>query len=113
MFDEPDADGNISLYGVCDLQDAHKVSYRVLHMPSGKSLLQGSVTLNANSSATIGKLDVSDLKKEFLLIEWALDSDGYNKTYLNHYYTDMPNIDYKKYIEALNAAGFDLFEKME
>lgn len=113
MFDEPDADGNISLYGVSDLQDEHKVSYRVLHMPSGKCLLQGSVTLNANSSATIGKLDVSDLKKEFLLIEWALDSDGYNKTYHNHYYTDMPNIDYKKYTEALNAAGFDLFEKME
>jgi hypothetical protein len=54
----------------------------------------------------IGKISISDDEKTFLLITWEMDGVEYK----NHYFTNIIDIDYEKYVEAMNKCGFDELE---
>lgn len=109
MFDEP-KNGYISLVGVNDLPRDTEVSYKVRKISrEGKvhqEVLKGDAVLLADSAAELEKLEIADGEKEFYLIEWNIDG----KEYKNHYFTNIIDIDYKKYLNALKVCGMDEFE---
>lgn len=109
MFDEP-KNGHISLVGVNDLPRDTEVSYKVRKISGeGKEhqeVMKGDAVLLADSAAELGKLEIADGEKEFYLIEWDIDG----KEYKNHYFTNIIDIDYKKYLNALKGCGMDEFE---
>lgn len=110
MFDEP-KNGVLHLIGVNDLPTNQKVQYKVSRIDGDATaeVLRGEAYLVADSSAEIGGIPVSDTEKTFYLIEWMRDG----KPYKNHYFTNIINIDYRKYLRALEVCGMDEFEGLE
>ncbi|MGN0478332.1 MAG: glycoside hydrolase family 2 protein [Hominenteromicrobium sp.] len=112
MFDEPES-GSIRLVGVNDLPQDAAVTYRVTRVAEGdgadETVLSGHAVLAADTSAVIGSLPVADEEQEFYRIEWQKDG----RCFQNHYFTNILNIDYKKYLNALRKCGMDEFEGME
>lgn len=104
MFDEP-KDGMCVLYGVNDLGSGCDVEYTVTDVLSGEKVLGGKAHIPHDSSVQIGSMPVGG-EKVFYLIEWKKDGE----TYRNHYFTNIIDIDYSKYMSALEKCGFDEFE---
>ncbi len=109
MFDEP-VDGRISLVGVNDLKQDKTLNYRVMRVSgeddSKETVLMGSAVLEADSSCVINSLEIRPDEQEFYLIEWEYG----NTVGRNHYYTNLLNISYERYLRALKACGMDEFE---
>ena len=105
MFDEP-VDGKIALYGVNDLTQAKQISYTVTNLTTGLQVLSGSAVLEAESSAAIDALAVTEDEQNFYLIEWEMDG----KVYQNHFHTNLLKIDFKKYMDAISKCGMNEFE---
>ena len=117
MFDEPE-NGMIRLVGVNDLPENAMVQYRVLKVcdvdlsdvvPKGISnevVLSGKTVIDGDGTATIDRLPVSEGEKVFYLIEWEYNG----RTYKNNYVTNIIDIDYRKYMNALKACDMDDFE---
>lgn len=105
MFDEP-KDNKITLMGVNDITDSVSLSYTVKKLYEDTVVLCGNADLEADSSKKINVLEIQPNEKEFYLIEWKIGK----KTYKNHYFTNIIDIDYKKYIAALDKCGMNEFE---
>jgi len=52
-------------------------------------------------------LDCKEDDKIFYFIEWTIDGERYT----NHYFTNIINIDYKKYLSAIEKCGYNLFDE--
>lgn len=104
MFAEPE-NGILPLFGVNDTKEKAELSYKVTRLSDGKTLLSGKAILEPDSALKIATLE-ADNEKEFYLIEW--EKDG--KKYMNHYFTNIIDIDYEKYIEAVKKCNMYEFE---
>ena len=105
MFDEPTCQG-LRLVGVNDLQTPMHLQYKVIRIEdSPEQMLNGEVVLQPNSSTEIDFLKIQPDEQAFYLIEWDGDAAG-----RNHYYTNLLNIDYHKYLLALTQCGMAEFE---
>lgn len=107
MFDEP-IDNKLSLFGVNDLTEDKPIIYKVTNMYSGEVVLQGEAVLNKDSSAKIAEISIAENEKSFYFIKWECDGTAYT----NHYFTNIIDIDYEKYMSALKQCGYDQFEGM-
>jgi len=105
MFDEP-VNFRIGLFGVNDLQKDAAVEYTVTDVLADKQVLSGSAVLGANTSRRIAELKICPHEKVFYLIRWTLDG----KEYVNHYFSNIIDIDYRLYTQALSACGMDEFD---
>ncbi len=105
MFDEPDANKTLRLVGVNDLAEDKTVTYTVKDVLSGKTVLSGNANIAADCSQTLAFLPCDTDKMHFYLIEWQGDQTG-----RNHFTANMPNIDYKTYLAAIQACGMAEFE---
>ena len=105
MFDEP-VDGRIALYGVNDLIHDAVVKYSVINLTTGRFVLSGSAVLLAESSAAIDSLTVTNDEQNFYLIRWEMDG----KVYQNHFHTNLLNISFDAYMDAIAKCGMDEFE---
>ena len=105
MFDEPE--GNvISLYGVNDLPRSVETEYRVINISENKEVLRKKVFLGADTSAKVGEIAIKDGEQSCCLIKWSVDG----REYKNHYYTNIIDIDYGRYMKEIAQCGFDEFE---
>ena len=134
MFDEPE-NGMLRLVGVNDLSEEAVVKYRVVRVSdmeqsaehgknSGEAsvsvskkmqegiiqpdtvILSGKIVIAGDGTATIDRLSVSEGEKVFYLIEWEYNG----QTFQNHYVTNIIDIDYRKYMNALKVCDMDDFE---
>jgi len=105
MFDEP-AEGKIALYGVNDLTQEKQISYTVTNLTTGLQMLSGSAVLEAESSAAIDALAITEEEQNFYLIEWEMDG----KVYKNHFHTNLLAVDFEKYMAAISKCGMNEFE---
>lgn len=108
MFDEPE-DGKIRLVTVNDLPEDKNISYAVkkyMGTTNDVVVLSGDVSLEADTAASIDLITISENDKEFYYIEWTMDG----KKYKNHYFTNIIDIDYQAYMQALKKYGMDEFE---
>lgn len=105
MFDEPTRQ-RLHLVGVNDLQTPMHLQYKVIRIEASPELmLNGEVVLQPDSSTEIDFLKIQPDEQAFYLIEWDGDAGG-----RNHYYTNLLNIDYHKYLLALTQCGMAEFE---
>ncbi|MBP5739064.1 MAG: glycoside hydrolase family 2, partial [Abditibacteriota bacterium] len=107
MFDEP-KDGRLTLFGVNDTTEPAEVEYKVTRVSDGEILLKGAATITTDKAVEIDSVPADD-KKEFLLIEWWEKGERH----INHYFTNVIEIDYNKYIDALKKCGMYEFEGFE
>ena len=105
IFDEP-VNNRLTLVGVNDFTYPVSLNYTVKKLSEDRVVLSGKAKIAAESSERICILDIEPDEKEFYLIEWKIGE----KTYKNHYFTNIIDIDYKKYITALKNCGMDEFE---
>ena len=105
MFDEP-KDRTITMYAVNELCHDAKIKYSITEIYSGNNIASGTIMAKANQSTAAIRIDIKENEKNFYLIEWTFDG----KTYKNHYCTNLLDIDYKKYLSAIEKCGFDEFE---
>jgi beta-mannosidase len=108
MFDEPQ-EGRLRLVAVNDLPAHKNISYVVkkyMDITNDVVVLSGEVSLEADTAATIDSITISENEKEFYYMEWTMDG----KTYKNHYFTNIIDIDYQAYMQALKKYGMDEFE---
>lgn len=107
MFDEPE-NGRIRLMGVNDLPEDITVTYTVkkIGVDCDEKLLGGEILLNADSAMEIDGVTIEEGEKEFYFIEWQYNG----KNCRNHYFTNIIDIDYRKYMDALRKCGMDEFE---
>lgn len=103
MFDEPE-NGSIALIAVNDLPEDKEVSYTVRR--GDQVVLSGSCVVPADRAVQADVLRIGENEKEFYHIAWEMDG----KTYQNHYFTNIIDIDYCAYRAALKKYGMDEFE---
>ena len=102
MFDEPDADGKITLYAVNDSMEDVKLSFAVTEMAGEKRLCEGEVPVPRGKSVPAAVLD-NPAEQVCLLAEWQ---GGEQLSGKNHYYANMPGIDYATYRAQLERCEF-------
>lgn len=107
MFDEPE-NSRISLMGVNDLQTDKEIVYNISKVIGTEKIpvMDGKAMLSANQAQALTEIEISPDEKTFFLIEWTMDG----KAYKNHYFTNILDIDYRKYMQALNVCGMNEFE---
>ena len=108
MFDEPE-DGKLRLVAVNDLPENKNISYTVkkyMGTTNDVVVLSGDISLEADTAASVDSITISENEKEFYYMEWTMDG----KTYKNHYFTNIIDIDYQIYMQALKKYGMDEFE---
>jgi len=103
MFDEPDENSVMALYGVNDTQrDAH-IEYKVTELDTGSVICSGNAVLPKNSSVKIANIHYERGTQKFLYISWHGDATG-----ANHHMAGMPGIDLENYIKLARRAGYIL-----
>ena len=65
-----------------------------------------NTTIVADGVATIEALPIAEGEKEFYLIEWERNGQSFK----NHFFTNIIDIDYQQYMDALRVCGMDEFE---
>ena len=105
MFDEPDENGVLRLFGVNDLPESKRLSYTVTDVVAGKNVLSGEALLPPDASVPLVCLPVPDAQLHVYLIEWHGNAAG-----RNHYTANLKGMDYSTYLSALQTCGFDEFE---
>lgn len=109
-FDEP-RDGMICLYGINDTVGAVQVSGTVRNMTDGRKVASVTACLPAEKSTALIHVPVSAEEKAFLLMTWTVtDSAGNVSEGSNHYFTNLIDIDFEAYTNALRAAGMMITE---
>ena len=107
MFDEP-KDNTLDLYGVNDLPADATAEYTVTNITENKEVLRGTIRLKADTSEKIAEISIREGEQCFYLIEWNVNGQSGR----NHYYTNIRNIDYNRYMDEIKKCGFDEFEGM-
>lgn len=108
MFDEP-VSNSLTLFGVNDTPRGCRLSYRVKRFRKDGGfdvMLTGQAELKEDSSGPLAAMAIDEGEKYFYLIQWELEG----KTYRNHYFTNILDIDYNYYMAALQASAMDEFE---
>ena len=103
-FDEP-YDDTITLYGINETPDDTEVSYTVTCLTDGTQRCKASGRLEAEKSTPLVTVDIAEGEMKFYLIEWQYRKNGRNVNCKNHYFTNILNIDFNAYRNALEAAG--------
>jgi len=107
MFDEPDSNGCIKLIGVNEFSDDAQLEYTVTDVLEGKNVMSGTAVLKSDCASEIASLSIESGEQKFYLIKWK--KDGIEST--NHYFTNIINTDYHKYLTALKNCGMDEFDE--
>ncbi len=106
IFDEPE-DDRLPLHVVSDLQEDVTVHYNVTDLTTGKRLISSDCTAKANDSLTVWNKMMTPDEKHFYLIKWDyVGADGKTVKGVNHYMTNIIDIDYDEYIGYMQKAGF-------
>ena len=110
MFDEP-VNGKIDLVGVNDLPEKVEISYCVKKIRTDEEaeavvVLSGNAEIAADGVLKIESLVIAEGEKEFYLIQWEMGGQSFK----NHYFTNIIDINYAKYMDALQSCGMDEFE---
>jgi len=109
MFAEPE-DGKIVLMAANDLPQDKTISYTVKRFAGADKddevVLSGACQISGDMTVPVDSLAIADGEKEFYLIEWTMDGE----TYQNHYFTNIIDIDYSAYMQALKKYGMNEFE---
>ncbi len=106
IFDEPSG-GKLPLHVVNDLQDDKKISYKVTDLTIGEKLIESTIVAKADSVTHVWNKSMEDGEKHFYLIEWEYDGTKGK----NHYFTNIIDISYESYADAMRKAGF--YEEFE
>ena len=101
IFDEP-SDSKLPLYVVNDLQQDKKVRYSVTDVTTGEKLVESTITAKADSVTAVWNKDMIEGEKHFYIIEWEFDGVKGK----NHYFTNIIDIDYESYKDAMQKVGF-------
>lgn len=105
MLDEPE-NGKCGLIAVNDTPYDKQLDYTVRRFSDNTVVLSGTCTVPADGIMQPDNLTVAEKEKEFYYIEWSVDG----KTCYNHYFTNIIDIDYQAYVQALRKYGMDQFE---
>lgn len=100
MMNEND-DGTISLILSSSLNEEHDYSYRIIDGYNNEELTNGNAKSIPHSSVLVDKFK-RDEKHHFFIIEYI---DENNKKYINHFHTNIINIDFNKYYTVAKKYG--------
>ena len=105
MFDEPELGGTrLPLYAVNDTRSAVTLTYEVIDLTgSGEAVISGEAEVQSDESVRIANYSIPAGEKRFYLIKWKT-SDG--KEGVNHYMSNIIDIDYDEYIGYMKECGF-------
>ena len=100
MFVEPE-NGKIQLMAANDLPEEKIVTYTVKKFlgidNDDQVVLFGKKTIGADTTIALDFIEIANDEKNFYYIEWVMDGEVYK----NHYFTNIINIDYNTYMQAL------------
>ena len=105
VFDEPETDTAMTLYGINDTTKDVTVSYRVRNITDGTVVAKASSTLTAEKSSRLLTVDIEKDEKKFYVMEWEYTDGECVTRGRNHFHTNLINIDYKAYKSAMEAAN--------
>jgi len=106
MFGEP-KNNQIDLHCVNDsLNTVENIPVSVTDVLNNKVVYEGQFTSPTDTSKKVAGIKIEPNEKKFYLIEWKIDG----KTYKNHYFTNIIDINYNDYISALTKSGLNQFE---
>lgn len=105
MFDEPE-NGECRLMAVNDTPEEKQIVYTVTRFSDKQVVLLGRCTVSADGIVQTNSLPVAENEKEFYHIEWSVDG----KNCHNHYFTNILDIDYESYLNALKEFHMCEFE---
>lgn len=105
MFDEPE-NGEIRLVAVNDLPADQKISYSVRRFSDDEIVLSGEAVIGADSAQSVASLKIAENEKEFYDIQWTIGKE----ICYNHYMTNILDIDYQAYLNALKKCNMAEFE---
>lgn len=111
IFDEPDGD-QLPLHIVSDLQYNVNVEYTVTDLTDGKELISSNCVALNNTSRRVWLKQMLPDEKHFYYIKWEYtDNNGKKVTCVNHYMTNIIDIDYDEYIDYMKQVRYyDEFE---
>jgi len=106
IFDEPDGD-QLPLHIVSDLQYDVSVRYTVTDLTTGRELISSDCVALNNASRRVWLKQMIPDEKHFYIMKWDYtDNNGKNVAGINHYMTNIINIDYHEYLGYMKQAGF-------
>ncbi len=103
MADQSEA-GTV-LFGINDLQESRKVSYKVTDYRTGTLLTHGQSVLEPNSSRELAVFAPAE-NARWLIMEWNCQDEDNS----NHFIEDISSIDYQLYMAFLHSQGYAAFE---
>lgn len=107
MIDEPDENGDLTLFAANEMLSDVTVSYTVSRVSNGETVAEGTVAIDANGLSSVCKIPLNENEKEHLLITW---DDRNGNSGKNHYTTNIHGISYEKYLEFIEKTEIGKFE---
>ena len=105
MLDEPE-NGQCRLVAVNDTPYDKQLEYTVTRFSDNQTVLSGTCIVPADGIIQPDSFIVAENEKEFYNIQWTVEE----KNYQNHYFTNILDIDYEGYLNALKEFRMDEFE---
>ncbi len=100
MCDEPDENGNLSVYAINDTRNDLTVNFKITESLTNTVLLQDVATVKPDTALKIG--EIKEKNGEYYIIEWSGDIVGQN-----HYTAAIGDkISLNDYVEFLEKADF-------
>jgi beta-mannosidase len=100
MCDEPDENGNLSVYAINDTRNNVTVNFKITEALTNATRLVGDVTVNPDTAVKIG--EIKEKNDEYYIIDWSGDAVG-----KNHYTAAIGDkISLEDYTEFLKKADF-------
>lgn len=105
MCDEPKGN-TVSVYAVNEYDKDEALEYEITDITTGKVLVKSTALAEGRSSVCVYKFDIEPGEKHFYYIKWTLG----DKSYSNHYMTNILDIDYDQYLGYISKCDYDCFE---
>lgn len=105
MMDEP-VSNKITLCGVNEFAYDADIEYWVTRASSDEIVLSGKVCLSSGECVRIGEVNITEGEQEFYIIKWMYEGNEFT----NHYFTNLMDVDYKKYTEMQKKYELDTYE---
>lgn len=108
MMDEPNEENELRLMAVNDLPRTVTVAYELVRLlENGETLLlSGSQDIPADGSLPLGGIKITPGEQAFYLIRWEYQG----KQCVNHYVSNLLDIDHQWYLSMLRRSGLDKME---
>lgn len=108
MMDEPNEENELRLMVVNDLPHTVTVAYELVRLlENGETLLQsGSQDIPADGSLPLGGIKITPGEQAFYLIRWEYQG----KQCINHYVSNLLDIDHQWYLSMLRRSGLNKME---